>query len=640
MRDRLNYIMILLFLVTFAGSAAAADRITNTFYFKTPYLAIPATIYTITSDDIQNFGITKISDILKYFGNVIILPSDRHLDRIYIRGIGSKYNDRILLMINGIPIHEPVYQHAFIDEYIPIENIKSVELIIGPTSAFFGTNSLAGAINIITYPPEERNFRKIGGIIGEDATKGLYVRGNIFKSDKIELNYFAKYYSSQGEGPGKPASKKYSTLFLNNDPSEIEQFQTALLYKNLKLDINYTEFKNKFTVGYDFPPWQTTFFRYKALLTDADYRRKLSENTFFECLIYDHYFNDDNLWYKFNYTDTGHLNYTIYEAIKPIKVSNVFGNSTRIFYAKRYKGIKHQVVAGYRIESHDIKRVFDSNYNTDGRIYKPYYIPRITENVFSLFGGYTLYMKKFSAVLNYRIDHHNEFGFIQNPRVFFSYRPTDRPLYLKFMIGEAYRTPTARELHTIVKQDFHQGNPALTPERLVTPELTISYIKPRIRSDFTIFHNKFWDFIQPGPSDTSFYVNKDKGENYGAEWNSLLFFPHNKINIYISYINGEDTTLHTIPKFKFSLLHSLYLTKYLTLSTSYQYYSEFLKNEKRLPAVFLINAFLSYDNNKSFLKISLENILNKTYALPPVKLSDNNYTMSGRKIYFSLGFYL
>ena len=63
----------------------------------------------------------------------------------FIRGGNSNYN---LIMIDGIPMND--FGGGFDLAPLPTEGVDQVEVLRGPQSALYGSNAVAGAINIVS----------------------------------------------------------------------------------------------------------------------------------------------------------------------------------------------------------------------------------------------------------------------------------------------------------------------------------------------------------------------------------------------------------------------------------------------------------------------------------------------------------
>ena len=74
------------------------------------------------------------------------------LNPIYsFRGIATKYNPQVLMLVNGIPITNVFWgDRSQIWGGMPLENVARIEVIRGPGSALYGADAFSGVINVIT----------------------------------------------------------------------------------------------------------------------------------------------------------------------------------------------------------------------------------------------------------------------------------------------------------------------------------------------------------------------------------------------------------------------------------------------------------------------------------------------------------
>lgn len=77
---------------------------------------------------------------------------------IKLRGVGGDRASAVLMMVDGQPQFAGIYSHHIADFYNK-EYVERVEVLRGPGSVLYGSNAMAGAINVITKTPEERGVR-------------------------------------------------------------------------------------------------------------------------------------------------------------------------------------------------------------------------------------------------------------------------------------------------------------------------------------------------------------------------------------------------------------------------------------------------------------------------------------------------
>lgn len=139
--------------------------------------------------------VQSINDLLKYAVGVDVRqrgPIGAQTD-IGIRG--GNY-EQFAILLNGINIGDPQTGHNGFDFPADLSEIERIEVLEGPAARVYGTNSLLGAINIITRTPARTSAeaRLEGGSFGYLST-GL--RGNI-ASGKWNNQLSGSYSRSDG----------------------------------------------------------------------------------------------------------------------------------------------------------------------------------------------------------------------------------------------------------------------------------------------------------------------------------------------------------------------------------------------------------------------------------------------------------
>lgn len=113
----------------------------------------PASVTVITAEQIREQGYRTLADILASVRG-FYTTYDRNYSYIGVRGFArpGDYNTRVLLMVDGHRLNEPVYDMAPIgtDSPIDVSLIERVEVIRGPASSLYGTSAFFAVINILT----------------------------------------------------------------------------------------------------------------------------------------------------------------------------------------------------------------------------------------------------------------------------------------------------------------------------------------------------------------------------------------------------------------------------------------------------------------------------------------------------------
>jgi outer membrane receptor protein involved in Fe transport len=109
----------------------------------------PGTVSSYYPDQLKKIGLHSLSHIINFATNTQVSHTQRGNEVIQVRGLSDPYNQKVLLLLDGIPYWMP--SHGEVPLYgIPIDAIERVEMIRGPASVIYGTNSSAAVINVIS----------------------------------------------------------------------------------------------------------------------------------------------------------------------------------------------------------------------------------------------------------------------------------------------------------------------------------------------------------------------------------------------------------------------------------------------------------------------------------------------------------
>jgi outer membrane receptor for ferrienterochelin and colicins len=109
-------------------------------------VTIPITV--ITSEQIKKMGAVRLSDVLQEQTGLTLISD--HGTGIQLQGMSSEYTQ---ILLNGQPLIGRT-AGTFDLTRIAVGNIKRIEIIKGPSSCLYGSEALAGVINIITEEPK------------------------------------------------------------------------------------------------------------------------------------------------------------------------------------------------------------------------------------------------------------------------------------------------------------------------------------------------------------------------------------------------------------------------------------------------------------------------------------------------------
>jgi vitamin B12 transporter len=117
---------------------------------KTQELEVASSISVIDSSQIAQSNGADFLDLIKNQYGLSISQSGGpgQLAQIYLRGAAP---DQVLVEVNGVKMNMPDdVNNSYDFSTIPLDNIKRIEILRGPQSTLYGSDAMAGVINIIT----------------------------------------------------------------------------------------------------------------------------------------------------------------------------------------------------------------------------------------------------------------------------------------------------------------------------------------------------------------------------------------------------------------------------------------------------------------------------------------------------------
>lgn len=177
---------------------------------KTPHSLkdVPIATSIITRKEIEKTNAQTAGDILKCLPGIHLNSNGFSRSTVKIHGLPSKYT---LVLVDG---HRLKGRHAeSIDlDHIPIDMIDKIEVIKGPTSVLYGSDAVAGVINIVTKSSPVKStfdgFTSYGTgdtlramlSYGSQVGKFRYLLcGSKNKSDNMGSGYEYDGYNAQGK---------------------------------------------------------------------------------------------------------------------------------------------------------------------------------------------------------------------------------------------------------------------------------------------------------------------------------------------------------------------------------------------------------------------------------------------------------
>lgn len=392
--------------------------------------------------------------------------------QISMRGVGGTApNTQVLLLIDGQPQFQGLFGHPLPDAYVS-SDVERVEVIRGPASILYGSNALAGAINLITRRQDQEGYSGNARLSYGSFNTQKYMANGGFKQDRWSV--FAS---------------------VNHDRTDGHRDNSAFSIVNGFIKAGY-ELNHNFTLSADFNLADFTSDDPGPIGNEALFgidiqrgRASLALKNSFDNLegaltgfwnFGKHAFT--NGWISEDY----HAGVSLFQGFGLFEGNRVTMGAD----VKRVAGVANSGVPGAADVWHEVD---------DGAVYALMQQHLLTDLVLS--GGL-------------RLEVSSIFGTELVPQAGFSYNATDR-ITLTGSFSKGFRSPTIVDLYLFAP------NPDLLPERLWNYEAGFTYQSHsrNLHAGVTLFMLEGDNFIQVVPIPAGPPVRQNVGEftNYGIE---------------------------------------------------------------------------------------------------------------------------
>jgi len=539
----------------------------------------------ITKEQIEKSAGKDLSQLLNEQTGIIINGATSNqgtYKSVYMLGATSAYT---LILLDGVPLNDPTGVGGTFDiRLLSLDNIERIEILKGSQSTLYGSNAVAGVINIISKKPVS-DQPLLKGLLSYGSYNSLKGSVNLTQKTKV-FEYDVNYAYTNTDGISE-AKDTMNNAGFDKDGFKQHAIQALVginVTDKLKLSPYYrfTEFKG----GYDADAFIDAPNHYTASLVNTG--------------LTGHYF------YK---TGTIHFNYG-YDLTKRDYLSQYGDYNT--------KGKFHHA------EAYTDHHFSDNVRLVAGLNYQSYRIdaPDTTNSIISPYASLLLKGNKgLSIEFGGRFNHHNQYGnnftYSFNP----SYLIRDQ-LKLFVNITSGFRAPSIFELF-----GTFGANPNLKPEKSTTQEAGLQAMLLNKKFEFTVtgFNRNIEDVIIYASNG---YENRDKQHDYGAELEAGYSL-NKRVSVKINYayvdgritqkIAAKDTSYYNLirrPKHNAHLFVNYQPCRNFFISGSLQitgnrtdtYYDPmtFLPSQVELKAYALLNLYAEYGFMKRKLNIFID----------------------------------
>lgn len=208
-----------------------------------------ATVEVLEGDDAGKNDTTVINRLVRLPGvNATSNGGLGALSTVQVRGLPARY---VGVRINGIDVSDPSgTQNQFNFGGFTASGVGRIELLKGSQSALFGSEAIAGVIDITTFRPEKLGFSGQAQVKGGsyDTYSGSFSAG--FKSERGEIALSYGYIESGGISAQSFNTEKdsfeQSTVSMTGEYDITDRITVggALLYRDGDIEIDRSAFAN------------------------------------------------------------------------------------------------------------------------------------------------------------------------------------------------------------------------------------------------------------------------------------------------------------------------------------------------------------------------------------------------------------
>ena len=443
---------------------------------------VPNTVEVITADDIEKLGATDVYSALRLADNVQIMNTGTGFGhRISMRGMSS---DSTLILINGqrtaIEDTETTQNLLTLDR-INVHNIERIEIVRGAASAQYGSDALAGVINIITKKSTGKPSVTVG------ATTGTTNMSNYYHIDLGRQGKFSSTFDMNFSKDRQWTEHEVSGLPVKNLQGPKQSYNFSGTYelgenKNLNLDLGY--YKDRLSGDWSHKEYNLGAWGGIVRLQDA----KLETERRDASLSLTGKTKKDDYMVRTFYSKLDKFRFLPYTAL-----AKEYGETNKYsiwgIEAKNSHKVNgdHTLTYGTEYDRYDVDGV---NFGKDG------------DNGKNL-NTYAAYIQdewllgdKWEIIPAVRYDHHSEFGSKTTPHIGVTYLANDHNRF-KANWGEGYKAPSVSELY----MDYTHmgvltlGNPNLRPEESKNWDLSYEGEWGKTFGKITYFHNDIDNLI-------------------------------------------------------------------------------------------------------------------------------------------------
>ncbi|TDG14099.1 TonB-dependent receptor [Seongchinamella unica] len=541
-------------LMMLAGQASARGMehtlVTGTY---APLAELTASVSVLEQVQIQSLNKRSLSEVLQTLPGLLVEQQGGPggLTAVSIRGAESNFT---LVLLDGVPVNDPTNSRGGGFDFANLNPalVERIEVVRGAQSAVYGSDALAGVINIITHRPDAGHQLQLAGEWGKDdfSNYSLGVRGAAGQWD------YSLAYAYRDDGEPVPGSTRESDnvrLRVGWEPAQGHRLELGYRY----LDGDRTSYPEQSGGPLLAATDDLDSSRYRDEVYSLSWQASLSD-------AWTSYFSVDRFQHAEDYGSPGIVPYT---EVPPNGADTDFRQDRLRWVNTMALGRASEVNLGadYRDEQADSVGYIDFF----GIVFPAdYRLQRSTRGIF-LNGS----SEVFDGLLLQGSVRHDDPDGIDAETTFNvggRYRLTES-LSLSANWGDAFKLPSFAALgHPLV------GNPDLLPEKARNRDLGLGWqVSASLHLAATGFLNEYEDLVD-FDSETFRNVNRKHIETRGVELEmAWQVQPSLSLRGQLTYtdidVKGEDTVLTGRPDWSGSLTGTWQLSPAWQTTLDYRY---------------------------------------------------------------------
>jgi outer membrane receptor for ferrienterochelin and colicins len=442
-------------------------------------------VRVISSQEIAELGITTFDAALTRMMPQVSMAPNSMGSQLRLNGLGNKY---ILILINGQKLSGDISNNVDLNR-INMSRVKRIEVLDGAASSLYGSDAIAGVINIITDQPTSSvcsvgNSTNISGhgVLTESATLDIYQNG------------FGSYTSFTHD---RADSYRNNNLeYVKGSDTDTQQ-SIAPLFTGYRANV----FGQKFT----YAPNQ-----HWALNAGLDYSYKITDRpnthpaisggTDYEMRYKGFRWNVGGI-YKFSTKNSLQVNFTT-DRFRYGKEYDVETKSNQVgdyVQSKKQRMMEGQMKAILSLTKHSTT-IVGADWRKD---YLTATSGNIDQHVYSLaaYAQHEIsFLKDFTATFGLRLTHHETFDQHLTPKATLKYAPGNFCFRATYSAG--FRAPGLDELYYHYfsvnrgKAQISFGNQNLKPEKSHYISLNAEYRTQAVAFSLTGYINRINDMVE------------------------------------------------------------------------------------------------------------------------------------------------